>query len=118
MEPFYTPPQHSPLRRIVIDNEDFGFGNVEAWANIIRSYEQSHPGHRVLLVYQGKPVMNFTYLFKLGKLVDREGFEVAVAAEDRDYRHTSKLLRLLVEGAGPDYERFITHEIHRVLKLF
>lgn len=118
MEPFYTPPPHSPLRRIVIENEAFSFGNFEAWGNIIRSYEQAHPGHRVLLVYQGEPVQSLTYLFKLGKSLDLGAFEVAVAGEDRDFRDAGKLLRLLVEASGPGYERFIIREIHRTLKLF
>lgn len=117
MEPVSQAPQ-SPLRRIVIDNVAFGSGNMEAWGNVIRSYEAAHPGHRVLLVYQGKLVQGLSFLFKLGKSVDRDGFEVAVSAQDGEFRHVGKLFRLLVEAAGPDCDRFINHEVNRTLKLF
>ena len=118
MEPVYTPAKHSPPRKIVIENEAFGFGNIEAWANIIRSYNEKHPDHQVILLYQGQPVQSLTYLFKLVKGVDRDAFELVVSAHDADFSQVAKLYRLLVEGAGTTYEKFISHEIHRTLKLF
>ena len=118
MEPGYTPPKESPPRRIVIENDAFGYSNLEAWLNIIRSYKELHPRHQVILRYHGEAVQNVMYLFKLGKPVDHNGFEVSVAAPDEDFQHVAKLYRLLVEGAGPDYGKFIVREVHRTLKLF
>jgi hypothetical protein len=118
MEPQDLPPKHSPPRKIVIDNEAFGFGNIEAWANIIRSYRELHPQHRVLVLYQGEPVANLASLFKLGKQVNRSAFELSVAANDQNFKHLAKLYRLLVEGAGKDFEKFLVPELHRTLKLF
>jgi len=118
MEPQDTPPVQSPPRKIVIDNEAFGYGNIEAWANIIRSYREQHPQHLVLLLYHSEPVVNLTMLFKMGKPVDRDAFQLSVAARDQDFRHLAKLHRLLVEGAGPDFQKFLVPELHRVLKLF
>jgi len=118
MEPQDTPPGQSPPRKIVIENEAFGFGNIEAWANIIRSYREQHPQHQVLLLYHSLPVANLTSLFKLDKGVDRDAFQLSVAARDKDFRHLNKLHRLLVEGAGTDFQKFLVPELHRVLKLF
>jgi hypothetical protein len=118
MESLDTPPKQTPRRKIVIDYEAFGMGNVEAWANIIRSYKELHPEHHVLLFYEDKQVSNLTYLFKVGKPVNRGRFEMCVTGRDENFRHVPKLFRLLVEGAGPDYQKFVVPEIHRTLKLF
>jgi len=118
MEPQDLPPKHSPPRKIAIANADFGFGNIEAWANIIRSYQELHPGHRVTLLYQNEPVPSLTKLFKLGHQVDHEAFQVTVTAQDQDFKHLRKLHRLLVEGAGADFQKFLVPELHRTLKLF
>ena len=118
MESIEVPPKQSPRRRIVIDNEAFGMGNVEAWANIIRSYKALHPEHHVLLFYEGLQVSSMTYLFKLGRPVNRGHFEMSVAAPDQNFAHLPKLYRLLVEGASAEYQQFIVPELHRTLKLF
>ena len=118
METLYTPPKQTPRRKIVITNEAFGMGNVEAWSNIIRAYKAVHPEHHVNLFYEGEQVSNLTFLFKLGHPVNLEAFEMSVTARDEDFKHVPKLARLLVEGAGTDYEKFILREVHTILKLF
>jgi hypothetical protein len=118
MEPFYTPPKESPRRKIVIENAAFGMGNVEAWANIIRAYKSVHPEHHVNLYYQGQQVSSLINLFKLGHPVNVQAFEMSVAAKDQEFKHVAKLLRLLVEAAGSDYQKFVVPELHRTLKLF
>jgi len=118
MESTTPPPKRSKPRNLVVTNELLEFGNIEAWLNIIRSYKSLHPTHRVILYYKGEVVNNLINLFKLGRPVAAEGFQLEVAAPDEDFTHEPKLFRLLVEGAGPDYERFIIHELHTVLKLF
>ena len=112
------PPKRSKPRHLVVTNKLLEFGNIEAWQNIIRSYKSLHPSHRVILYYNGEVVNNLISLFKMGRPVNAEGFQLEVAAPDEDFTHEPKLYRLLVEGAGPDFERFISHELHRVLKLF
>jgi hypothetical protein len=113
-----SPPKQSARRRIAIDNPEFGFGNIESWANIIRSYRERHPEHQVILLYEGEPVHGTTYLFKLGKAVKRDAFELIVSAPDQNFKDLPKLFRLLADGAGPDYQRFLVRELHKVLHLF
>ncbi len=118
MDPTEPSSKHSAPRTIVITNESFAYGNIEAWMNIIRSYMEVHPRHSVTLLYEDEPIQNVTALFKMERPVNREGFKVMVSAPDEDLRHVSKLYRLLVEGAGPDYSKFLQREIHRTLRLF
>jgi hypothetical protein len=118
MEPGDVPPRHSPPRKVPIENEAFGYGNLEAWANIIRSYHERHREQQVILYYNGLRVQSLTYLFKLGKTIQRDGFELSVEARDQDFSQLNKLYRLLIEGAGPDFGKFLVPEVHRTLKLF
>ena len=105
-------------RRIVITVDHFAFANIEAWMNIIRSYKAVYPNHQVTLLYQGEPARNVQYLFRLGRPVNRDGFELVVGAPADEQKDVAKLYRLLVEGAGPDYEKFLDRELYRTLKLF
>ena len=118
METLDAPSIPVQLRKIAVDNPEFGFGNMEAWANILRSYRAIHPEHEVTLHYEGKPVQNLTYLFKLGHTINQQGFELAVASADDVRKPISKLVRLLVEAAGPAYTRYLGRELHQTLKLF
>ena len=118
METLDAPAIPVQFRKIPVEHPDFGFGNVEAWANILRSYRAAFPTHEVTLYYESKPVQNLTYLFKLGHAVDRAKFELAVAATEETRKPVAKLVRLLIEGAGPNYARFLGRELHQTLDLF
>jgi len=118
METLDAPAPPVQMRRIPIDNPNFGFGNMEAWANILRSYRAAFPDHQVTLVYESKPVQNLTYLFKLGNSINPDGFELAVATTQEARKPVAKLVRLMVEGAGPGYARFLGKELHQILDLF
>lgn len=118
MERTSTRATQTAPRRIVITIDHFGFANIEAWMNIIRSYKAVHPNHQVTLLYQGEPTKHVQYLFKLGRPVNRDGFELVVAAPADEQKDVAKLYRLLVEGAGADYQKFLDRELYRTLKLF
>ena len=105
-------------RAIVVSNDVFVYGNIEAWINIIESYRQKHPEHRVSILYKGEPVNNLVTLFKMQRAPDDDAFELVVTAPDKSLKDVPKLYRLLVEGAGPNYERFIQKEAFKVLTLF
>ena len=105
-------------REIVVTNSVLEYGNIEAWTNIIASYQQRHPEHQVIILYEGEPVSSVVSLFKLGKNLNPHGFQMAVAAADTEWKDVPKLYRYLVEASGPGFGKFLQREIHRVLKLF
>ena len=49
---------------------------------------------------------------------NRHGFQMVVTAPDKNLKDVPKLYRFLVEGAGPNFARFIEKEMYQVLKLF
>ena len=105
-------------RDIVVTNPSIEYGNVEAWINIIQSYNEVHPEHRVLIFYEGQPVQNLISLFKMENPANRDGFEMAVSAPDSNWKDVAKLFRFLVEGASPRFQQFINKEMYQVLSLF
>lgn len=105
-------------RDIVITNPNFEYGNVEAWINVIESYRQSHPDHEVVILYEGVAVQNMISLFKMETEPNRQGFQMMVKAPDSNWKDVAKLYRLLVEGASPNFRKFIGKEMYQVLKLF
>jgi len=52
---------------VVVQNELFHNGNVEAWKRIIDSYTTKYPGLEVYIYYDGERIMNINSLFKMGK---------------------------------------------------
>lgn len=115
--PDHTAHQTVP-RDIVVSNPTLEYGHIEAWSNIIASYQQKHPEHRVLIWYEGEQVYNMVSLFKKSDQLDPNAFQMSVSAPDSDWKDVPKLYRLLVEGAGPNYRQFLHKEIYQVLKLF
>ncbi len=103
---------------IVVSVQPLRFGNFEAWINIIQSYRQRHPNHLVRLRYRGEPVNNLVELYKIARHSDSGAFVVDVDVTDGNYQDLAKLYRLLAEGAGPEYERYLTKELFQVLRLF
>lgn len=104
-------------RTIVVTNDELVHGNIEAWMNIIASYAERHPEHVVLIYYEGEPVNNLQTLFRK-ESPNKEAFQLVVETPDGFLKDVPKLFRLLVEGAGPNYGRFIQKELHKVLDLF
>ncbi len=105
-------------RDIVITNPTIEYGNFEAWKNIIESYMENHPGHEVIILYEGEPVNNMISLFKMDDEPNRAGFQMVVKGPDKNFKDVPKLYRFLVEGASSKYNRYIQKEMYQVLKLF
>jgi len=105
-------------RPLPVTNAELEFGNVEAWINVIRSYLAKHPGHKVVLLYDGEPVANLLSLYRMRHEISRDRFALQVEAPADERGDVAKLFRLLVEAAGPDYRRYLQKELHRVLTLF
>lgn len=105
-------------RDLVVTNRAIEFGNIEAWMNIVESYEQSHPGHEVVFLYEGETVHNLITFFKMDSQPNREAFQVLVSAPDANLKDVPKLYRFLVEGGSNRFERYIQKETYQVLKLF
>lgn len=118
MEPTSPSKKQSAPRKIEIRNDHFGFVNIEAWLNIIRSYKALHPRHEVTILYEGETLQNKISLFKLERPVNMDGFFLVVSADDQDLVHVPKLHRLLVEGGSPKCDKFIQRELHQILDLF
>ena len=118
MESTESPKTTSEPRTIVISDDHFGFANMEAWLNIIRSYQAKHPGHKVHLSYAGEEIQNLKYMFKIERPVSPVGFQCYISTGDGNLKDVPKLVRLLVEGAGPNHGTFLTRELNRVLDLF
>ncbi len=105
-------------RPIAIPSTELAHGNIEAWMNIIQSYRLRHPDHAVRILYRGQEISDLKELFKLSAEPDHGAFELEVGVPDGNRRDVPKLYRLLVEGAGPGYQPFITKELFKVLNLF
>jgi len=107
----------SAVRRIPLDHP-LEFGHIEAWINIIKSYESKHPDHQITILYEGQPVYNLAFLYRQRDTLNHEHFEILVDAPDGNRANVSKLIRMMVEGAGPNYQHFIAKELYQILKLF
>ena len=105
-------------RDIVVTNKTIEYGNIEAWINIIESYKSIHPGHDVVIMYEGEAVRNIFTLYKMDDDPNLNGFQLIVRAADGNWKDVPKLYRFLVEGASPKYDRYIEKEMYQVLKLF
>lgn len=110
--------QSTAPRDIVITNRTLENGNIEAWINIIQSYNSVHPNHHVIIYYEGSAINNMISLYKMEKTADLNAFQLVVTALDGDWKDVAKLYRYLVEGASPRFERLINKDMYQVLKLF
>jgi hypothetical protein len=106
----------TPKYSVQVTNELFHNGNVEAWKNIIESFETAHPGCKVIVYHEGELIQDLNSLFKWGK-VKHGGllmFQVAGSA----IKNVSRLQKYLHEGASKRYEAFMKHDLNRTLSLF
>lgn len=110
--------QTTAPRDIIVTNRALENGNVEAWINIIQSYNAAHPDHEVVIYYEGTAVNNMISLFKMQKAPNPNGFQMVVKARDGNLKDVAKLYRFLVEGGSARFERFIQKDMYQVLKLF
>lgn len=105
-------------RDLVITNSSIEYGNIEAWINIIESYQANHPEHEVVILYEGDPINNMTSLYKLEDNPNLHGFQMLVRSSDTEFKDIPKLYRFLVEGASANFQRYIKKEMYKTLNLF
>jgi hypothetical protein len=106
----------SPHFGVLVTNELFHNGNVEAWKKIIASYEIKYPDTKVLVFYEGEQIQDINTLFKWGKV--KHGTNIYFALLGVEHRDTSKLRRYLAQGASPRFEDFLRGDPTKALILF
>ncbi len=106
----------TPRYSVLVSNELFHNGNVEAWKKIIESYKTRHPSLDVLIWYENERINDINTLFKWGKV--KHGTPIMVSVVGDDIKDVAKLQRYLYEGASPRFEVFLRGGVDRVLDLF
>lgn len=92
---------------VVVSNELFHNGNVEAWKRIIHSYSNKYPNYQVFVYYDGEVIHDLNSLFKWGKVKHGTAILVAISGPDEQIKDVSKLRKYLTEGASPRFEQFL-----------
>ena len=110
------PSKMTPRYAIIVQNELFHNGNVEAWKRIIASYRAAHPDLDVFIYYEKERILDINSLFKWGKVKHGTAIEFAVAGNN--IQNVAKLQRYLTQGASPQFEAFLRGPVNTVLKLF
>lgn len=106
----------SPQYGILVSNELFHNGNVEAWKRIIASYENKYSDTKVLVFYEGEQIYDINTLFKWGKV--KHGTNIYISLLGPEFRDVSKLRRYLSQGASPRFEDFLRGDPTKMLQLF
>jgi hypothetical protein len=110
------PVRMTPMYSVVVANELFHNGNVEAWKRIIASYSAKYPALQVYIYYEGERILDINSLFKWGKV--KHGSAIQFAVSGNDIKDVAKLQRYLVQGASHQFEAFLHGPVNSVLKLF
>jgi len=110
------PVRMTPMYSVVVSNELFHNGNVEAWKRIIASYSAKYPGLQVFIYYDGERILDINTLFKWGKV--KHGSAIQFAVSGNDIKDVAKLQRYFVQGASNRFEAFLHGPVNTVLKLF
>ncbi|MFP4212197.1 MAG: hypothetical protein ACLFR8_13215, partial [Alkalispirochaeta sp.] len=106
----------TPRYSVVVTNELFHNGNVEAWKRIIASFRSTYPDLEVLIWYDNERINDINALFKWGKV--KHGTPIMFSVAGEEIRDVSKLQRYLFEGASPRFEMFLKGGIDQPLELF
>jgi len=110
------PAKMTPRYAVVVQNELFHNGNVEAWKRIVASYKAKHPNLEVYIYYENERILDINSLFKWGKVKHGSAIEFAVAGNE--IQDVAKLQRYLAQGASHMFEAFLHGPVNSVLKLF
>lgn len=110
------PMRMSPLVSVVVSNELFHNGNVEAWKRIIRSYNAKYPNLQVSVYYDGERIVDINTLFKWGKVKHGSCIQFCVSGEN--IQDLAKLSRYFRQGASPQFEAFLHGSPDTVMNLF
>ncbi|MBN2533789.1 MAG: hypothetical protein JXB88_12915 [Spirochaetales bacterium] len=106
----------TPMYGIVVTNELFHNGNVEAWKKIIASYEHSHPALKVFVFYDGERINDINTLFKWGKV--KRGTAIMISVAGDNIQNVAKLKRYLMQGASHRFEDFLHGPPNQIMRLF
>jgi len=106
----------TPKYGVVVSNELFHNGNVEAWKKILESYEVKYPELKVHVMFGGEVINDINSLFKWGKVKHGDSIYFQVSGEN--ILGVSKLQKYLFEGASQRYEQFLKLGVGRVLNIF
>jgi len=106
----------TPRYAVIVQNELFHNGNVEAWKRIIASYSAKHPDLQVYIYYENERIQDINSLFKWGKVKHGSAIEFAIAGNN--IQDVAKLQRYLTQGASHLFEAFLHGQVNTVLKLF
>jgi len=110
------PKRITPYYSVVVSNELFHNGNVEAWKKIIESYKARYPGLEVYIYYDGERIHEIASLFKWGKV--KHGSTILFAVAGDNIKDVAKLQRYLKQGASIMFESFLKFPVNKVLNLF
>ena len=110
------PMRMTPMYSVVVSNELFHNGNVEAWKRIVASYNDKYPELQVYIYYDGERILDINSLFKWGKV--KHGSSIQFAVAGNEIKDVAKLQRYLVQGASNEFEAFLHGSVSSVLKLF
>jgi hypothetical protein len=110
------PVRMTPMYSVVVSNELFHNGNVEAWKRIVASYNAKYSELQVYIYYEGERILDINSLFKWGKV--KHGSAIQFAVSGNDIKDVAKLQRYLVQGASSQFEAFLHGPVNSVLKLF
>ena len=106
----------SPMLSVVVTNELFHNGNVEAWKRIIDSYTTKYPDLQIWVYYDGEKITDINALFKWGKVKHGSCIQFVVVGEE--IKDVPKLKRYFTQGASPMFEAFLQGAPGAVLNLF
>jgi hypothetical protein len=106
----------TPRYGVLVTNELFHNGNVEAWKRVIESYKAKYPGLDVLIWYDNERINDINTLFKWGKV--KHGTPIMISVVGDDIKDVPKLRKYLFEGASPRFEVFLKGSLNRTLDLF
>jgi hypothetical protein len=110
------PVRMTPMYSVVVQNELFHNGNVEAWKRIVASYNAKYPDLQVYIYYEGERILDINSLFKWGKVKHGSAIQFAVAGSE--IKDVAKLQRYLIQGASNQFEAFLRGPVNSVLRLF
>jgi hypothetical protein len=110
------PVRMTPMYSVVVQNELFHNGNVEAWKRIVASYNAKYPALQVYIYYEGERILDINSLFKWGKVKHGSAIQFAVAGSD--IKDVAKLQRYLIQGASNQFEAFLRGPVNSIMRLF
>ncbi len=106
----------TPKYGVLVSNELFHNGNVEAWKKVLESFNAKYPDLTVHVMYEGEVINDINSLFKWGKV--KHGDSIFFQVSGENIMGVSKLQKYLYEGASQRYEQFLKLGVGRVLNIF